>query len=219
MKKKIIILVLIAFLLTGCTVNYNLDISKDLKYKEEILIDSDVSPLSENQFLANYKQPVAPKSIEIYDLTTKINEENQLTRYYYEHNQKDYINNTFINRCYPEAKLTQEDGSLILKTSGSFQCMHMYLNLNIDEMKINITPELRVQDSNADKVDGNKYTWNLNEDNYLEKTIYLKMKLPITTAIVNNTTKNTFLLVGAIAILVFLIFAFVKLKKHKNNNL
>ena len=49
-------------------------------------------------------------------------------------------------------------------------------NLIVDSVKVNITTELEVLENNADEVNGNTYTWNINNNNYLNKEVNIQLK-------------------------------------------
>ena len=86
-----------------------------------------------------------------------------------------------------------------------------------EDIIVNVRTNLTVLESNADKVNGNVYTWNINDQNYTNKPIYIKIEKEryqepfISQFISIIVIIITFVMIG---ILIY----FKAIRKHKKNN-
>ena len=116
MKNKIIIL-LSLLLLTGCTVNYNLEINKDTLNetitgtvtKEESSQESNATGLSTVYSIINEEQKPVYNKEELYqkDLKESGNNINYTSKYNY--NIEDFVNSTIINTCFENKEIEEID--------------------------------------------------------------------------------------------------------------
>lgn len=168
MKKKTILLTIMTILLTGCTVNY------DLKFNEST-IEENITIIPETQ-----EEKENTKYFENRDFYSIIDQKNELMyekqknkddsyEFKYTYNFENFKNSRFTT-CYDAYTLNNDNGIITLSTSKEFRCLTYDYN-NVDNIKINITTEYKVVDNNADEVNGNVYTWNINRDNSTNKPI------------------------------------------------
>jgi len=95
----------------------------------------------------------------------------------------------------------------------------------MDNVVVNIKTDLKVSKNNADKVEGNTYTWIINKDNYSNKPINIEIsKLSTSQSILNNITNENYILSGGLVIIILVlvicvsvIYIFMK-RKHKKTN-
>ena len=177
--KKILIVLGILLITTGCTCEYNLDIENG-KYNEEIKINA--KTVSEkNNFNNEWKIPTNKNE---YDIG--IDSENadiDYTKIYsyrtsgnslifsQEANRGEYNNSTAVYNCYNKLTVDIQSGSTIISTSNAVKCFDKYPDLT--EITVNITVDKPVKSCNADNAFGNTYTWNLNRSNANNKPINL----------------------------------------------
>lgn len=175
--KRIIILLSIIFLLTGCTVKENIKINKDLSVEEKIEMHE-----SRDFFNSRYKMlPINIVKDILYsndrDKVLKENGydfkiENNSNYPYVIANKKystieDFTNNTIFKNQYFNNVVTSNNNNLISINASDF-ILHDEQDVNyyyVDNLYINITLPYVVTDNNADKYKAstNTYTWIIND--------------------------------------------------------
>lgn len=183
--KRVLILIIITLLLTGCKVEYNLTLNDKLILEENIT----VTPTTDNDLeeLKAFKLNIPiSKDIDDYSFFEKKDKEIQ----YYKKNQtnnsinfsykykeddySDYIDSTLSNLAYEYISVSKvNDEELTLSSSKEFMLFNDYDTL--EEVKITIETNYKVLSTNADEVNRHKYTWYLTKDNAYGKGIYLKV--------------------------------------------
>ena len=221
--KKILLLFICVFLITGCDVNYSVTINEDETFDEKITM-SFVKTTSDGNNLKiaeDNKTPisVSPNENKFYnsEIIDKGNTYDMV--YSYKHDINSVKQAYFIANCYPKLNITNSDEEIMINTGNGFACFIGDDGLRADSMTINLTTELKVLDNNADKINGNTYTWIVNENNYLDKSVYFRLqKKPNLDVDKNNASYLMAIVVLSIVIMGFLIYLFVRYKKNKNNN-
>lgn len=221
--KKILLLFICVFLITGCDVNYSVTINEDETFDEKITM-SFVKTTSDGNNLKiaeDNKTPisVSPNENKFYnsEIIDKGNTYDMV--YSYKHDINSVKQAYFIANCYPKLNITNSDEEIMINTGNGFACFIGDDGLRADSMTINLTTELKVLDNNADKINGNTYTWIVNENNYLDKSVYFRLqKKPNLDVDKNNASYLMAIVVLSIVIVGFLIYLFVRYKKNKNNN-
>ena len=215
MKK--IILILFVLLVTGCTTNYNLEISEnsfkesiDIKInKNEILTEPDPEGIEVDDpitpFLSS-KDPVFFTNSNIY--YNKIVQD--LGEYYivnmnYEYNPADFKNSNSLNMCFDNFKFNDEKNYYI-HAYGTFYCLYS------DNMTINIKTNNKVLKNNADSVDGNVYTWKIDNNNKNNVDI----EFEVTKKVSYTDIFITILLAVIIISLIGFVIYILKNKKRSN---
>lgn len=180
---KLLFLLLILMICSGCSVEYNLNIDKDDKIKEIITLlaedGNDIEQIEKYQtYLPIDKDAddagVFEKKIDgvsYYD--QKKSPSYDKLKFSYLHNfdtfQRDYITNS----SYQYVTITKDDNQLILSTSRINKVFERYDNLN--SVTINITSRYKLVDTNADTHSKYKYTWVVDRTNYNNKYLYLSL--------------------------------------------
>jgi hypothetical protein len=205
---KIFIIICFMFLLCGCSVNYNLEITDDNKFIEKVSIDADseeelhetiestnktlyetflelkdsyVQAYS-NAHINNYEEDtVKQDGVEYYN---KSYSSNKMAYNYTFKNHNDFKYSYIANYCKPSLKIISTSSNVTLSTS-SFDCINDYETLN--NIVIKITTNKRVISNNADEVNKNTYIWNITKDNYKTKKINFKYSL---TNVSDNSNGN-----------------------------
>lgn len=165
-KMKIILLGLLIIVLTGCKGQYNLTVNKDLSISEDVVISIE-------------------NKDDVYDKTTKLFEDNNIDDSMYSISQNDeyvtikykeefrnfedyFLNSKFYSRILSDEDYTKDNkkvsyrGFAYLKLDDSDNS-DLNNSFNISDFKINLNVPFTVKESNADKVEENTLTWNLNQ--------------------------------------------------------
>lgn len=187
MNKKFLLIIVIAFLCSGCSVDYNIDIDKQLDFIENINLkstsDDDIQQIKEfNSFVPINVESDDPSvfekkfdDIEYYNI--KKSKENDRLSFDYVSNMDKFNSDMFVRSCYQYLTLMKknDDKDLLLSTSRKFLCFDNYDNL--DDVTITITSKYMLKETNADVQEKHKYVWYINKDNYDDKYIYLLLDL------------------------------------------
>lgn len=216
--KKIILLFLCLFLLTGCTVNYDLNITKS-DMTEDISISIPKSNLDKEtkKFIKNNENIVYEGQDIFYKKNYKENKNNININYSYTHYEDNLANSKFLNWCYDKIKIDKTSETINISTSKTFKCLNHYGEVKIDKAIINIKTKLKVISNNADEVHGNTYTWRINKDNYMKSPINIQLENKY--QILNKASKELFIIYGAIAVLIIILVLLIIFKLKRNNKI
>lgn len=241
MLKKMILLCLGVFLLTGCDATYNLEIDGN-EYKENVSI---VENNSANFYSGNYPA----KSLLEYGLSypfalnadfvsySESTEKVDGVEYY---NVEDISDNnsvgirfdgTFDSDGFERSNMVVSnynrfvkatiDGNVVLSTGERLKSFDQYTTLN--RVIINIKTNNKVVKHNADEVNGNTYTWMVDRSNYIDKSVYFEFEPPKETenSGISNFAFNPIILIIilTIVIVVCIVVLFIFIKNRKNNRL
>ena len=206
MKKiKIIIIFLIVILLSGCHKEYYLYINDD-KITEKFDI---VLPYSEDnieRLNLNY-YPLHANENQLYEKEIQKNGDMINAHFEYEYSPRNFVNTNSINQCFEDKEIIVDNEDYYYLKLGNMQnCMDDY------DLSINIVTNNKVLSNNADKKRGNKYIWNLNNENKDQFNLEIKIAKGVKRV---NYFLIAFAVLGIIA-LVFLISTVVR--KSKENN-
>lgn len=229
--KKILLLFICVFLITGCDVNYSVTINEDETFDEKITMSFVKTIFDGNnlKIAEDNKTPisVAPNETKFYnsEIIDKGNTYDMV--YSYKHDINSVKQAYFIANCYPKLNITNSDEEIMINTGNGFACFIGDDGLKADSVKINITTKLNVLENNADSVSGDTYTWNINENNYLDKSIYFRLERVNNSSVLSNlrddviqknsATSVTAIIVILIVIVICLIYLFVRYKRNKSN--
>lgn len=188
--KKVILLILGIFILSGCSATYDLEIYNK-EYKEKITVDSlkaDTSGMKEWNIPVNADE----KNIDILLKTDEItginyyNKKSSFTnnhyKYTYKHNfeMTNYYKSYFAVNAYDFFAVyyndTDESGKKDLITiSTSFKNLIFDKYPDLEKLTVNIKTNHRVYSNNADSNKNYIYTWNIDKNNYQEKSIQIRI--------------------------------------------
>lgn len=218
--KKVILLLMCIFLLTGCTVNYSLDIndnsikeSASLKISKETLGSEGLAIIKEN------KDKLTKDGVPYYKKQVTEGFNDVTIKYTHNYEDLDISSSKFLNQCFRSGKSTIENGVLIIETQAPFQCYNKYGTEKITEATIVINTKLNVLENNADEVNGNKYIWNITADNYYEKTILIKMSMPKGNGYLLNDNKTIIMVGISIIVIIFIGIIYMLIRSKKNNKI
>ena len=222
--KKIWLIILVLFL-TGCSVNYELDIGRDVRLIENVNLSANTNVDVEKINAFDYYVPIDYTNddpsvfekkfndIDYYDITKKADNSSLSFSYdKYDVNQFNY--NMFAKSCYQYVTVMNQNNNkeLLLSTSRKFLCFDKYDNL--DDVTVTITSKYKLKETNADEVDGHTYRWFITKGNADNKYLYLLLdttvrELTIWERILEGEFTNTFTIflvvfvVGGIIIFLF----------------
>jgi len=213
-------------LLTGCTVNYNLYVEKNSITES---IDAYLPATDENLEYANYLKKNRQSAYfemnnnKTYYYDTTQEEEDGRLKLHYEYQYLDPVklqNSNAISRCYYNKSAVQVGDFLTFSTSDSVTCMYKDGEKEVDQININITTDLEVVEHNADHKNGNTYTWNVTEENYQKKPIYIKINTNMEkqqSAMSKKEREQLLLLLGVVAGVISIVFLRMYMINHRNN--
>ena len=226
MGKKVFLILICAFLLTGCDVTYDLTIDGNENFKEKVtmsFLKSDTS-YSDVSIYKDNKTPITNLTGETRYYNTSINDTGNFYDlvYDYNHDINSIKNSYFINNCYNGFTIYSNDNNIVLNSGKNFSCYFGDDGLKADKVIVNVTTELDVLENNADEVNGNTYTWNINENNYFSKVINMTLKREKKNDLKISEVKDSssfmfFIIAIAIIIVCGLVFLFIRWKLRKNN--
>lgn len=220
--KKNLILLFIVFLLSGCTVDYQLTIDKNGKVSE------DARAMEDQEFFKEYNKSsigrvvgflIEPYSEELnknnYTTNTIINKSTGGANLSKEYSSvEEYSKNTKLVGQFSDNVIYKEDGSKVtLSVKGKLSDQEQNQDkFPIDSATIIIELPFEVTDNNADKIVGRKYIWNLESGKEKEiKLVYNKNKI----AKDNGDNIVIFVVIGAIVLIVIGVVAVFNFKAKR----
>jgi len=243
-KKLLFLIILILITCTGCTVEYNINITKD-SIEETINVDDIVmSNRTESDILKHYKMwyptyvNFIPKgeSIEIEDFSEKVDgieyHEKSIKETYdgysytyrYKHNIDNYYDSYVLASTYQDTTIYKGYDSLVLKTSdNNFLCDYNYF----EKVKVNITIDSSVYKlnyTNTSNINNNTYTWILDRNNCNDSQIILTLdrinnvNINPNNEIPKEENKEYILYIFCIILIVLILIGYLIFKKLKNKN-
>ena len=227
MKRKVLILLIILLLTTGCTCQYNVKIDGN-SYKETIYISSSDSeeiknlntkweiPVDKDVYNSGDKNTDYKSLGNIYNYSFSNNKLN----FYYNFDKYDYPNSTAASLCYKTLSVTNFDNNTVISTSNGADCFDTYPNLT--NLVISITIDKEVVSNNADKKNGNTYIWNFNRKNAKSKGVnltYVNVKKEEKETDISATKTNDYTMyIIAGVLLIVALFAYFIINNIMNKN-
>lgn len=182
---KYIILVLITFILSGCSVDYQLTINEQNEFQETIIVRSE-SKEESNQFQEKswpvklyYYDPDLGENPEKIEGVTYYAEELFLEHNYYHRkltntfSKENFVNANSIQSCYEHFYVTEDkkEKTITISTSSEFLCMEKFPEISQINIQIEIDRPVIVH--NAAVVHDHIYEWNITSNNIQESGIIL----------------------------------------------
>lgn len=229
--KKVILPILILLLLCGCSLTVDVDISKDYSVKENITISDyidniDITNSSYEDYINDFKE----FSIENYDLKnytydSLVKEDIVGGSAFKEYNKIcNYSkNSSFAHGFFNTFNCTEKsDYYYIEATTNYFKCGDdCDERADIDYLTINFTIMPKVIESNANRIEGNKYTWVFSETS--DNVLKLKIKKSKINNIINKTSIEkasvNMIFVIIVIILIIVVISLLFYNKYKKNKL
>lgn len=229
MIKKIVLIGMFLLLVTGCTVEYNMDINKDLIIDESIKVKErssivDTQTMNVDLFLdktiEDYQDdPRYP--MYIYEKYTDDKETYVIAKSYYLDFENYKNTSNIIEILFDDLQVIKEDNTynLIYKSKNVrdieiFKESELYNNL-IDEVRVNITLPFKVisNNSNLFDIDKSTYVWIFKKDKPLSD---INIKFDISKSAVKKEKYGIYL-VGGLFVGILLLMSFTYYK-YRNFN-
>jgi len=228
--KKIVLIVGILILLTGCSAEVNINIS-DGKIEENVLSYETYSKVYPNgneeisQDINLWVESFERGSYEMdYTIKTESIDSNKIgRRYNATFNFDDWSYYSIIKKCYNSYDIKNTDSYFSIITDNEYVCGKVY---NAKDVVLKITTDYLVTHNNADEVKDNTYIWYINDDTYEDEKISFtvsknrkvnttdKSKEDRMISISNTVINGILISIGA----VILIGSFIIIVKVKNSN-
>ncbi len=223
MKKiKLIFLVGLVFVITGCDVNYNLTIeensmteSVDFLYDNTAENKSIIDNYLKSDYMAYYDMD--SRTTHNYEKKEIENDNNVGMNLSYRFQGDRLQNSSLLDMCYYKKSIVKTDDEIVITTDGKTTCFYKDTTRNIDRLVINITTDLKVTENNADEVDGNTYKWIIDDSNYQNHPITMKIDLTEKSGI--PFVIIALCIIGSIVVLGVIILIHIRIKNKKNNEL
>lgn len=215
MKKKLLLCV-ICLILSGCTTEVTLKIDSEkvtetikvFEVKDKVYFNGD---LDEN-IRSNLE--VFEREYEFYDMNEYQNEDYVGKTYELTENLELWSELSHIRPCYETFKLEKTDTNITLNTSEEYRCGYLF---GANDVTFVVESDLELISSNADKVEDNKLIWNIDNNNYKNKSISFNYKIDSTKEM--NLQNYIIYILFAIFSLGIIIFVFIKTKNKKSNEI
>lgn len=226
--KKIMLMFLSLFLLTGCTAEYTLNIDEKMdNFEENLTLSTDINS-DDYDYLKNYDRP-KPIDYKItgysetdekmdgviyYDLYKKDDYDKTSLTYSYNFSRSQFLNSGIVHTCFSGITyFTDDQDNTTIKTSSGFQCFSKYPPL--EEVVVKIVTKKNVVYHNADSVKDNTYTWRIKKNNE-NRNIHIIVNEKKSEETVKS---STYMMIAGICILGFilLILIIVIYKNRKYN--
>lgn len=230
MKKiKLILFICMIFVLTGCSLEYNLTINEDNSINEKVVASEKTNKmktltrLNEDESV-NYLFNMFKRNNEKINISSKSESGLTTATATTNHESIEDYSNKFTSDVFEKAIVTKNNGIVTLTINQSEMLSKSSSNsLIYDDIKVNIIVPFKVIDHNADKVYGNTYTWQINKDEDLKniKISYDESKLKNSLNLkLNEKTYNINygIIIISVIIVLLLISLLVVYKKNKKNN-
>lgn len=233
MKKYLLLFIL---LLTGCKATYNLDISDDkiiessnfyressdadyyvdedgLKIEDELFNLNDMldSYYNKDYYAFNYNA-----DSDAFYTKSKIDDVNGIgINLNYSYNYDIFKDSYLFSYCSSSGSFVNNDKYIVINVSGLDVFFNQESIGDFNSLTINIKTNLKVIKNNADSVNRNIYTWNINKKNSEKKRIYIKVKKKV------DYTPIIIVIIFVTCILLFIIFMilFIRKKNIENNSI
>lgn len=230
MKKiKIFIFLCLILLLSGCSVEYDLTLNDDLTVSEKVVATEKTKRMEaltkqKGKQAVNYLYDMFKRNGEDITLTSRDDDYNTYaTAITFHEDINDYASK-FSSDVFDNVNVTK-DGNIITFSAKQKELLSSDTNYSLlyDDITVNITIPFEVTSNNADKVNGNTYTWNIKKDSDY-KTIEFSYKegnkKDEVNINVNNETYNIHygvVIAVGLVIIIGSIVLFVYIKNKKNN--
>ncbi len=220
--KKIIILISLFFILTGCTMNYSVSFNSNGFVYDNLYFEELVEKFTENEtddwnkLLSSRVHTVNIKD-EFFEEIAKY----QITLKGTYNSYEKYINDEYIKKYVGDMGIDENDDecTLSLNFNEGFK-YNIYgsdsIPPHVENLKINVSFPYKIIDSNATSIEGDNLIWELSENSNLDK-IYITYENPNKKEKSNGIAFNVLVVVIVVLAAVFIVL--IATKNKKNNAL
>lgn len=203
---KLTLISILLFLVTGCSVEYQLTFN-DNQLTEKIRIDASESSLTVDEMKQMLEEQLPENELQSYQTKVNKNKKIELTNKY---STKTYKNSLILSQCYTAYNFIESDQYYDLTTSQTFTC-NPFDYMIIDELTVEIKTNHKVLSSNADEVKGNTYIWKLTQKNKEDKSIQIRFSK-------EKIESKIGLIILGIAVMIAIIVLITFMIQRKSNN-
>ena len=154
---------------------------------------------------------------EYYDFTKRETDDNIILNYSYQYTGNDLYKSEAASSCYYKRIVNVTDKYITINTDKQVTCLYKDGDREIEDITVNIRTALTVLENNADKVNGNTYTWYINDKNYTNKPIYIKIEKERYQESFTSQVISIIVILIIVVIIGILIY-FKALRRRKKNN-
>ena len=222
-KIKVFVLICCLFLLSGCSAEYNLTINNSTM-EEDINAIFDKATESE---LASRMEKIRRSSFynydtrenEYYDFTKREDDSSIILNYNYQYTGNNLYKSEAASSCYYKRIVNVTDKYITIDTDKQVTCLYKDGNREIDDITVNIRTDLTVLENNADEVNNGVYTWYINDKNYSNKPISIKIEKQEAGEPFDIESISVLIVVIVFLILCIIIYLIMRVKHNKNNKI
>ena len=232
MKKKILTLILLIFMVSGCSVEVNLDISdnkikesnditvlENAIYTKEILRTSfrDYIPIYASDLIVDTVPDQPFSDVLYYNKNTTDLGNGYRFNYSYDFDIDKYGDARTIKDGFRDYSYSYRNDIISLSTDNEGLIYFDEYPL-LEEVTVNIKTDYLVEENNADSVNGNTYTWVFNKDSKksIDIVIDTSKSGDRVLGIVNVSTVIT---IGVVIGIVLVILVILLIRNKKNNKI
>ena len=232
MKKKILTLILLIFMVSGCSVEVNLDISdnkikesnditvlENAIYTKEILRTSfrDYIPIYASDLIVDTVPDQPFSDVLYYNKNTTDLGNGYRFNYSYDFDIDKYGDARTIKDGFRDYSYSYRNDIISLSTDNEGLIYFNDYPL-LEEVTVNIKTDYLVEENNADSVNGNTYTWVFNKDSKksIDIVIDTSKSGDRVLGIINVSTVIT---IGVVIGIVLVILVILLIRNKKNNKI
>lgn len=232
MKKKILTLILLIFMISGCSVEVNLDISdnkikesnditiyQNAIYTKEILRTSfrDYIPIYASDLIVDTVPDQPFSDVLYYNKNTTDLGNGYRFNYSYDFDIDKYGDARTIKDGFRDYNYSYRNDIISLSTDSEGLIYFNDYPL-LEEVTVNIETDYLVEENNADSVNGNTYTWVFNKDSKksIDIVIDTSKSGDRVLGIVNVSTLVT---IGVVIGIILIILVLLLIRNRKNNKI
>ncbi len=186
--KKIILCLISLFLLSGCSVDYELNIGKDTITENIYVIGENEE---DNSIIKDYVKPFESyvdtainsetnekvDGVSYYDITKSTNElGNYVMNFKYNFPKEDFQNSNILNLSLSQFFYEINDDEIKISTGLYIKAFEEYNGIESLNVKINVANNYDIISSNASSNLNNTLIWHINKDDYKKSPINLTIK-------------------------------------------
>ena len=226
--KKVIFLSMVLFMLSGCTIKYDLDLTTPNAAIENLeILETDLNNEYFNT-IKNYTGNIRAiysdqdsdsyekdPNLEYYNVTNNSDDSKANLIISYPFTTEEFTNSNIINTCYDNVTFYNTNDKIDIRTSNEFLCFEKYISAG--EVEVNIKTNQKILNNNADNITDNVYTWKINRSNAYQKPIILSNIENSTQEETKeeNTQLNLIIILSVIGAFVVTIIIVIINKNHK----